>query len=123
MRTRLAAAIILSLLASSAHAGTFSVDEKGQLLWQPSRCQPPTSVPPSLLEADRESKAGDMNQRAAQYNAYVQLTQTYMNCVSTEAEQDAAVAGAAVTAAGQGIIDGTQKDLEKIGAAVKERPE
>jgi hypothetical protein len=117
MRKLLAAGLIL-FTAFPAYAGTYNLDDKGQLAWKPDHCDLP-APPPALREANSETAANDMNARATQYNAYVKEAQAYMNCVSTEAEKDATAAGQSVVNSGQGIIDKTQADLEKLKPTAK----
>jgi hypothetical protein len=119
MRKSLVAALIL-LLSSPAHAGTFGIDGNGQLVWQSNQCSPPP-IPPSLVATDSETGADNMNQRATQYNTYVQQAQAYMNCISTEAEIDANRAGQSIIDAGQVVIDKTQKDLQAMAVAVQKQ--
>lgn len=122
MRKSLIPAFALLLITVPAHAGTFSLNGQGQIVWQPALCTAP--VPPDgLLTADRETPANDMNQRARLYNDYAAQAQTYMDCVNSEAEQDSSIAAAAVIDAGRALINATQQNLQGMAASVKGGPQ
>jgi hypothetical protein len=104
----------IMLVSIPAVAGTVTATD-GKVGWQSTQCPPP-AAPASLVSADHETPAEDMNTRITQYNQYVGLMQTYMQCMSKEAEGDANMASGAVIKAGQGVIEEVKSSLDKLGA-------
>ena len=107
----------LVLVSSSAFAGSMSLSN-GKAIWQTSNCTEPTA-PPSLLAADKETHAGDMNHMMENYNAYAANMQTYMNCISKEAETDSGSINEAITKSAQASIEAAHKKVSDFHDALQ----
>jgi hypothetical protein len=101
------------LIAMPALAGTVTINN-GQVVWQSTQCAAPSS--PSLGAPSAEMRANDMNARVAQYNTYANSAQSYMNCVSHEAQEDSSMLSQAVVTQAQALIASTQKSVEDFGS-------
>jgi hypothetical protein len=115
MRTCFIAALTgVLLLSIPAVAGTVTASDN-KIAWKSTQCATPTP-PESLLAADPHSHAEDMNTRVTQFNQYVGLMQSYMNCLSAEAQNDANSASQSIIKAGQDEIELAKANLDKLGA-------
>jgi hypothetical protein len=110
--------VITSFLAVPALAGTMNFTD-GHGTWQPSQCQQPQ--PSASLSANPETAANDLNAQWAEYNAYAEAAQAYMNCLSTEAQRDATAASNTITQAAQSAIQQTQASVASMAARLRSR--
>lgn len=116
------AGVLTSLIClAPAMAGTVGV-EQGKITWSSKECEAPTP-PPSVLEADRHSAANDMNVKMTAYNAYVSASKIYMDCLSAEAEKDAAVTSVSITDAAKDKIEAFHKSVTALGASLQKSAE
>jgi hypothetical protein len=111
------ASLIFFSFPSSAGNITFV---NGQNVWHSTQCTPP-QTPPSLAAANPESRAEDMNTRITQYNQFVQASQSYMYCVSAEAQRDGEAANEAIVHSGESAIADMQKTVTALGASLQSR--
>ena len=111
MRTYSGILLATCLLAvSPAFAGNLTL-ENGQTSWHSTQCPKP-NPPGSLMAATPETPGEDMNSLASQHNAYVDAVQNYMNCVSSEAENDQTLVNQTITANAQKAIADAQADAD-----------
>jgi hypothetical protein len=115
-----AALTLLAFLSPSAFAGTVSF-VNGELVWQSTLCPVP-AMPPSLAMAGSESRAEGLNAMIGQYNQYVQATQTYMNCVSSEVQHDGQTTNESIVRSGQAVIADMQRNVAVLGSALQAKP-
>jgi hypothetical protein len=101
--------------AFPAAAGTVTVTDGNVTAWQSTGCVEPPA-PPALVKADRETQGENMNLLVSQYNDYAQLMEVYMNCISTESQNDAARTGEAIVQSARGQIDAARAKLDSLGA-------
>ncbi|MGE3624509.1 MAG: hypothetical protein AB7H77_11665 [Bdellovibrionales bacterium] len=106
----LCAAVLLAVCP--AMAGNVAVSEDGKVVWRSTKCQAP-AVPPGLGN-NPETPANELNARVAEYNKYVPVVETYMNCMSGEAQKDAAATSQAVIDAAQKVIADEQAKLKAL---------
>jgi hypothetical protein len=85
----------------------------GRADWHSTQCSKP-AAPPALTSMSPETPADDLNAKMRVYNAYTQQVQTYMNCVSDEAQKDANAASQAITASAQAVIGQTETELSAL---------
>lgn len=117
---RCAFAVVLAVLvtfSTSAFAGDVTV-MNGQVTWKTTQCALP-ATPLSLINADRHMPANDMNLLVTQYNEYTKLMRVYMDCMSSEAQNDATQTSQAIINSAQGMIDATQKSVDQLGAPLR----
>ncbi|MDX2029007.1 MAG: hypothetical protein SFW62_10310 [Alphaproteobacteria bacterium] len=106
------------LFSVPAMAGNVT-SNNGQFVWQPAQCQAP-AVPPSLQAANSETAADDMNKLVTEYNQYTLVMQTYLDCVSKEAQSDSSAIGQSITRSAQTMIDEAHKNMAQLGAPLKQ---
>jgi hypothetical protein len=106
------------LIASPALAGNVTATNN-QVVWQSTQCTAPPAAPAPLAAANRHSSAEDMNKRVTEYNQYVEQVQAYMDCVSKEAQTDAASANQAITGSAQKAIDDERKSVADLAAPLQ----
>jgi hypothetical protein len=115
MRLDLPIALLAALvLAMPAQAGTLTYSE-GRGSWQSTRCAPPQQ--PAFLSQNPETPANDLNAQMEQHNAFAAATQSYMNCISQEAQGDAEAANQIIIRTAQGLIEQAQS---QVGASATE---
>ncbi|MDD5585812.1 MAG: hypothetical protein PHY92_02510 [Alphaproteobacteria bacterium] len=117
--TRLISLLILALLllpAPPAHAGTVAATD-GTGTWQSTKCTPPKT--PAELAKDPETAANDLNAQMALHNQYVGQAEAYMNCVSQEAQADAASSGQVIIRSAEALIQQTQAKVAASAAGLK----
>lgn len=86
--------------------------------WRSVNCTRP--VPPaSVLEANPETKGRAMNALIEERNAYAELVQNYMSCVSKEAEKDQAIINQAIVTSAQKEIDSIRAEAEKTAVPMQ----
>lgn len=121
MRTIFTVAAFLAALtfAAAAQAGNLTLSG-GNGQWQSSGCTEPTP-PASLLAADRETHAGDMNKMMEGYNAYATAMHAYMTCVSKEAESDGSAAAATISQGANATIQGAQGKVDALHATLSKK--
>jgi hypothetical protein len=108
---------LLAAVSAPALAGNLVLaGEKAK--WSSTGCTEPT-MPASLIGADRETRASDMNTLMESYNQYATKMQEYMDCVSKEAESDSESAGKAITQAAQEKIESAQKKVSELHDALQ----
>lgn len=119
MRIRLAFVVMTAVVVSAlpSFAGTITATD-GQVSWQSTECTAPAE-PQSLIPANPETKANNMNAHIAEYNEFVQAAQAYMNCVSQESQRDANAASQAIVSAGQAVIEDEQRQVASLGAPLQ----
>lgn len=89
-----------------------------QITWQSTQCTAPTAPAP-VTTANRHSSAEDLNKRITEYNQYVDQVQAYMDCVSKEAQTDAATANQAIIGTAQKTIDDERKSVADLAAPLQ----
>ena len=101
------------LLASTpAFAGNIEFNN-GEASWHSLKCTKPLP-PPSILEAHPETRGNAMNTLMARRNAYALSVQSYMNCISQEAETDQTILSQTIADSARQEIDNVRKDLDKL---------
>jgi len=110
---------LVLLAATPAFAGSLTFDN-GVTTWHSTQCPRPTP-PASIYNANSETSGDDMNSLVAQHNAYVDTAQTYMDCVSQEAERDQAMISQSITAAAQAEIATMKGEVDADARAVQKR--
>lgn len=121
---RLSSCLVITgilLFSMPAMAGSVTSND-GQFAWQPAQCQAPV-MPSSLLAADPETPADDMNKMVTEYNQYTQAMQVYLDCISKEAQTDANAIGQSITRSAQAMIDEAHKNMAQLGARLKKQSE
>ncbi len=113
----LAFAAVLALVSGVASAGNLTL-ANGKAQWQSSTCTEPT-MPPSLLVVDKETSAGDMNTLMENYNAYANNMQSYMNCVSKEADADQTITNQAIVQSAEVSIGAAQSKVRGLHDALQ----
>jgi hypothetical protein len=116
--TRFLSLLILMFLALpslSAHAGTVNATD-GTGSWQSTKCTPPQS--PSALAKDPETAANDLNAAMAAHNQYVAQAESFMNCVSQEAQADAESSSKIIIRSAEEAIQQTQAKIAASAAAL-----
>jgi hypothetical protein len=117
--TRLISLLILAFLllpALPAHAGTVTATD-GNGSWVSTKCTAPQY--PTALPNNPEIDADSLNGQMMLYNQYVAQTDAYMNCVSQEAQSDAASSGQVIIRAAQAIIQQTQAQVTAKAAGLQ----
>ncbi len=109
----LAAACLLA--ATPAFAGNLDF-ANGEAVWHSSRCPKP-AAPKADGKVTSETRGNDLNAMIAERNAFADAVQTYMNCVSSEAENDQAVIGQGISAGAQKEIDAARAELDQLYGA------
>jgi hypothetical protein len=118
VRIRIALALAgTALFALPAMAGTVTITN-GQVTWQSNQCPPP--VAPSAAAPGPNTRANDMNARVTEYNSYASAAQVYMNCLSNEAQHDAAAVSQTITNQAQNLISTTQKSVTDLGEPLRQ---
>lgn len=112
-------ALLLTLVTVPAFAGNLIVSN-GNSQWQSTGCTEPVA-PASLLSADKESAANDLNQKMQGYNSYAASAQAYMDCVSKEAEGDANVANQTISQSAQRTIEVMEKKVVALHDTLKSK--
>jgi len=113
MLTRFVPVFIIVMLASaSAQAGDV-VYMNGQVGWRSTQCKEP--MPPTGYGNNPETPANDLNANVNAYNAYVQASQNYMNCISKESQHDAKLVSHSVTEAALKMIDNEHRKVLQLG--------
>jgi hypothetical protein len=107
----------ICLLAVPTFAGDVTMTN-GQTVWKSTQCTAPV-IPPVLNGVGSEDTADDVNTRVTQYNAYINLVQAYMNCMSNESQADATHASDAVLTAAQAQIAEVNQRANALGMAIK----
>lgn len=91
----------LVISASLAQAGTIQFED-GKGTWRSTQCAFP-DVPP-VPPHDPETAANDLNLRLTQHNQFATSVQSYMNCISEEARNDATGASWIVSRDAQALM-------------------
>ena len=120
---RIALSLILAgfiaLTASNVWAGSVTMTN-GQVTWQSTQCPMPV-MPQALASLNPEAPANDVNALAIQHNAYAAQVQSYMDCMSNEAQTDANLAAKGIVASAQATIQQAQMRVEASGAALRKQ--
>jgi len=111
--------IAVLLLASSVQAGTVEVTPAGTV-WTSTECRAPAK--PAALAADPELPAHTINAHVAEYNDFARAQESYMQCLSREAQNDANATNMAIIRAAQAKISGEEQKVEKLSVALKSEP-
>jgi hypothetical protein len=115
--TQLALIAAVMLVAAPALAGNLTFDG-GQTVWHTTQCQKPTP-PTSVLGANPETRGEQMNSLISQHNAYVDAAQTYMNCISNEADRDQTMVNQAIASGAQHEIAGMQDEINRTAQPLR----
>lgn len=107
-------AFLLTTVPATAGTLTFS---GGQGTWKSTKCIEP-SAPQSLLNANSETPASDMNTLMTQYNEYAGAMQAYMNCISGEAQNDAETANKTISQSAQTEIQAAGQKVSSFSSAL-----
>jgi hypothetical protein len=119
MLTRFVSVVLTAaLVATPALAGNVSV-ANGQTSWQSTECTEPAT--PASLAAGPETPANNINARVSDYNAYVKLSQSYMDCLANEGQKDASAVSTSVVGAAQSVIEDEQKKVVALAGPLKGR--
>ena len=110
--------LIVCLWAGAASAGSLNFTD-GRGTWQSTQCQQPQ--PPAGLSSDPEVAANNLNAQWAEHNKYAEAAQTYMNCLSAEAQRDANAASGTITQTAQTAIQQMQASVESLAARLRSR--
>jgi hypothetical protein len=118
MRTQLLMTMTgIIAFSAPAYAGTLTYTD-GHAVWQSTQCTQPTE-PSSIAHAHHEMPADKMNVLMTQYNQYVAAMQSYLDCVSNEAQTDSTTANQAISTGAQSAIDAAQKKITEVGQDLK----
>ena len=121
MRTTFVLALAgLMAVTVPASAGTLTFSE-GQATWQSTACKEPAAPVLSVVTAHHETRADKMNVLMKQYNEYALQMQTYMDCVSNEAQKDSAAVNQAISSTSQGLIDSAQQKVNAAGGGLAQK--
>ena len=104
--------LITAVTTSAVLAGNLATAD-GKTTWQSTSCKEPVE-PASLVKADRNTGADDMNKLLQAYNGYADQMQGYMNCVNKEAEDDVTSASQAISGSAGSTIDAAQKKVSTL---------
>ena len=110
---------VLMLATAPAMAGTLTFSG-GQGSWKSTKCIEP-SAPQSLLDANPETPASNMNAMVTEYNGYVGAMQAYMNCISGEAQNDSETANKTISQSAQAEIQAASQKVSSLGATLNSR--
>ena len=108
-----------TLVSMPAAAGSISVND-GKVSWQSTQCMAPVT-PPSLAAVNHETPAEDMNKRVTEYNQYAMAMQSYLDCISKEAQTDASATSQSVVSAAQAVIETSQKNMAELAAPLQKK--
>jgi hypothetical protein len=109
MLARFAAVLILAgLTSTSAIAKNYD-----EISWKPMQCREP--APPSGLPGDPETPADTMNASVVSYDHYAKTSESYMDCLASEATRDSRTGGQNVSNEAQTMIDAEQKKVIAAG--------
>lgn len=112
MRKSFGLLVAVGLLASTpALAGNLEFKD-GDAIWTSVKCTRPTP-PESVLDADPETKGSRMNAIMKKRNAYAEEVESYMNCISHEAEGDQSTIVQAISSGAQKEIDAIRAEAQK----------
>ncbi len=109
--------ILFLVVAMPSFAGSLAL-ENGQNVWIPTKCTKPTP-PPSVRSAHSETAGREMNALSAQHNAYVEAMQAYMNCVSSDAQQDQTLITQTITSSAQKAIADAMTEINTYSPAAR----
>ncbi len=119
MRRFLIVPIMAMLIAGTAPAFagnlTFS---NGRSQWQSTRCTEPVT-PPAFASVNSETPAGSMNELSASYNTYATQMQSYMDCISDEAQSDSGMANQVIGQSAQTTIEAAQHKVTMLRGVVE----
>lgn len=76
-------------------------------------------MPTSLLAVDSETPAGDLNKLMESYNVYAAQMQSYMDCVSREAQGDSDATGQTIVQSAQATIGNAQRKVDGLHSALQ----
>ena len=120
MRMKFSILLATSLMISHAvFAGTITVANNNQVTWQSTQCGTAPTAPASVTSANPRLPAEEMNKRVTDYNVYVQQVQTYMDCVSKEAQSDSTGATTAINGTAQKNIEDMRKSMADLAAPLQ----
>jgi hypothetical protein len=88
--SRLLAFLAVLLFAAPAFAGTLNY-ANGRGAWQSTACQRP--IAPAFAGMGSETAASSMNTATTSYNKFAADTQGYIDCLTSEAQQDSKMSG------------------------------
>jgi hypothetical protein len=117
-------ALALILFAMPAFAGNINFAD-GQGQWKSTQCGAAPTMP--ALQAKSESRADDLNGQVANRATLAAQTQSYLNCLKTEAERDAAAAANLIISAANAemqrlqtgaVVNPTSAPVPAVSAAV-----
>lgn len=82
--------LFLCLFALPLHAGMVNYSN-GRGAWQSTTCAKP--IAPTYVGVGGETMASGMNTASSSYNAFVQETQKYLDCITEEVRNDSKMVG------------------------------
>ncbi|HBM91367.1 MAG TPA: hypothetical protein DD400_05795 [Rhodospirillaceae bacterium] len=112
--------VLFSLAPLSLQAGQLSSME-GKGKWMSSECKAP--VAPSSVPKDSETPANDLNTAVAAHNTFVEEAKVYMDCISKEAEHDAATMSQLIIDEASKKLMKMQNDIKKSEDSLPKKPE
>ncbi len=112
--------VLFSLSPLSLQAGQLSSVE-GTGKWMSSECKAP--VVPSSVPKDSEMPANELNTVIAAHNTFVKEAKIYMDCISKEAEHDAATMSQLIIDEASMKLKKMQDEIKKSEASLPKTPE
>lgn len=111
--------IILSFVCLPLHAGTVNVTN-GKGAWQSTGCVRP--MPLSFVGMGSEAPAASINRATGSFNAFVQRTQEYMDCLAREAKADADATNSIIMTALDRQMQDAQEEVNRARAQLFGKP-